>query len=226
MCAAGPHDSRTAIACRAARELADGSIVNLGAGIPMLVADYLPDGHDVVIQAENGIVRAGPISSPGTEEPDRRNAGNLPVSILPGGCYVDSAVSFGIIRGGHLDATMIGTLQVDGDGNIANYEVPGRKIGMGGAMDLVAGARRVYVLTEHCTKSGAPKLVERCSLPLTAAGECDVIITERALFRRHADAGFVLEEVARGFDIEAIRAKTGMRYAVSKELKLDAYGVD
>ena len=162
MVAATAVDTRRAIAARAAAELHDGDVINLGAGIPMLVADFLPAGHDVVVQAENGIVRAGPVSPPGTEEPDRRNAGNLPVSLLPGGCYVDSATSFAMIRGGHIDATMIGTLQVDEDGNIANYEMPGRKIGMGGAMDLVAGARTVYVLTEHCTRAGvlmAPQMI-------------------------------------------------------------------
>jgi acetate CoA/acetoacetate CoA-transferase beta subunit len=217
-------DTRCTIAGRAARELSDGDVVNLGAGIPMLVANYLPDGHDVVIQAENGIVRAGPVSLPGTEERDRRNAGNLPVSLLPGGCYVDSATSFAMIRGGHIDATMIGTLQVDGDGNIANYEMPGRKIGMGGAMDLVAGARRVYVLTEHCAKDGSPKLVKSCTLPLTGAAECDVVITERAVFRRSPGTGFVLEEVATGFTLDDIRAATAMEFAVSEDVRLGAYG--
>jgi acetate CoA/acetoacetate CoA-transferase beta subunit len=217
-------DTRCTIAARAARELSDGDVVNLGAGIPMLVANYLPDGHDVVIQAENGIVRAGPVSLPGTEERDRRNAGNLPVSLLPGGCYVDSATSFAMIRGGHIDATMIGTLQVDGDGNIANYEMPGRKIGMGGAMDLVAGARRVYVLTEHCAKDGSPKLVKSCTLPLTGAAECDVVITERAVFRRSPGTGFVLEEVATGFTLDDIRAATAMEFAVSEDVRLGAYG--
>jgi acetate CoA/acetoacetate CoA-transferase beta subunit len=217
-------DTRCTIAARAARELSDGDVVNLGAGIPMLVANYLQDGHDVVIQAENGIVRAGPVSLPGTEERDRRNAGNLPVSLLPGGCYVDSATSFAMIRGGHIDATMIGTLQVDGDGNIANYEMPGRKIGMGGAMDLVAGARRVYVLTEHCAKDGSPKLVKSCTLPLTGAAECDVVITERAVFRRSPGTGFVLEEVATGFTLDDIRAATAMEFAVSEDVRLGAYG--
>jgi acetate CoA/acetoacetate CoA-transferase beta subunit len=217
-------DSRCTIAARAARELHDGQVINLGAGIPMLVANYLPDGHDIVIQAENGIVRAGPVSEPGTEDPDRRNAGNLPVSLLPGGCYIDSATSFAMIRGGHIDATMIGTLQVDGDGNIANYEMPGRKIGMGGAMDLVTGARTVYVLTEHCAKDGSPKLVQRCTLPLTGAGECDVIITERALFRCYRGLGFVLEEVARGYTADKVRAATAMQYSESDAVQLDAYG--
>ncbi len=224
MSAGSTRDTRCTIAARAARELKDGDVVNLGAGIPMLVANYVPDGRDVVIQAENGIVRCGPVSAPGTEEPDRRNAGNLPVELLPGGCYVDSATSFGMIRGGHIDATMIGTLQVDGDGDIANWQMPGRKIGMGGAMDLVAGARRVYVLTEHCAKDGSPKLVERCTLPLTGAGECDVLITERALFRRSPERGFVLEEVARGYALDDIRSATGMRYEVAEDVRLEAYG--
>jgi 3-oxoacid CoA-transferase B subunit len=215
--------ARRTIAARAAQELMDGQVVNLGAGIPMLVADYLPHGMDVAIQAENGLVRGGPLSEPGTEEPDRRNAGNLPVSLMPGGCYVDSALSFGLIRGGHVDATMIGTLQVDGCGNIANYAMPGRQIGMGGAMDLVAGAARVYVLTEHCAKDGSAKLVKRCSLPLTGACECDVIITERALFRRHPGAGFQLEETARGFSLDSIRQVTAMDYDVANDVRIEAY---
>jgi acetate CoA/acetoacetate CoA-transferase beta subunit len=217
-------ETRCIIAARAARELRDGEVTNLGAGIPMLVANYLPEGMDVIIQAENGIVGAGPVSPPGTEEPDRRNAGNLPVTLLPGGCYVDSATSFGMIRGGHIDATMIGTLQVDEEGNIANYEMPGRKIGMGGAMDLVTGAREVFVLTEHVCKDGSPKLLRRCTLPLTGAGECDVIITERALFRRAPGCGFVLEEVARGYTLDDIGSATELRYEVADDVLLDAYG--
>jgi acetate CoA/acetoacetate CoA-transferase beta subunit len=217
-------ETRCIIAARAARELRDGVVANLGAGIPMLVANYLPEGADVVIQAENGIVGAGPVSMPGTEEPDRRNAGNLPVSLLPGGCYVDSATSFGMIRGGHIDVTMIGTLQVDEEGSIANYEAPGRKIGMGGAMDLVTGAREVFVLTEHTCKDGSAKLLRLCTLPLTGAGECDVIITERALFRRTPGAGFVLEEVACGYTLDDISSATEMRYEVAENVLMDAYG--
>jgi 3-oxoacid CoA-transferase B subunit len=223
-CPAGPLDDRCIIAARAALELEDGQVTNLGAGIPMLVANYIPEHIDVIIQSENGILGVGPVSAPGREDPDRRNAGNLYVTLLPGGSYFDSATSFGMIRGGRVAATMLGTLQVDGEGDIANYEMPGRKIGMGGAMDLVAGARTVYVLTEHCTKEGAPKLVRRCTLPLTGAGECDVIITERALFRRCPDRGFVLEEVARGHTVAEIAACTEMVYAVADDVRLDAYG--
>ena len=223
-CPAARFDSRCVIAARAALELEDGQVTNLGAGIPMLVANYIPEHIDVIIQSENGILGVGPVPPPGREDPDRRNAGNLYVTLLPGGSYFDSATSFGMIRGGRVAATMLGTLQVDGDGDIANYEMPGRKIGMGGAMDLVAGARTVYVLTEHCTKNGSPKLVERCTLPLTGAGECDVVITERALFRRHAGRGFVLEEVACGHTLEEIASCTEMTYTVADDVRLDAYG--
>jgi acetate CoA/acetoacetate CoA-transferase beta subunit len=218
------RDFRCIIAARAALELEDGQVTNLGAGIPMLVANYIPEGIDVIIQAENGILGVGPVSRPGTEDADRRNAGNLYVTLLPGGCYFDTATSFAMIRSGRVAATMLGTLEVDGEGNIANYEMPGRKIGMGGAMDLVAGARRVFVLTEHCTKAGAPKLVRRCTLPLTGAGECDVIITERALFRRYPERGFVLEEVACGHTLEGVAACTQMAYEVAGDVRLDAYG--
>ena len=218
------HDDRCVIAARAALELEDGQVTNLGAGIPMLVANYIPEHVDVVIQSENGILGVGPVSRPGTEDPDRRNAGNLYVTLLPGGCYFDTATSFAMIRSGRVACTMLGTLQVDGDGDIANYEMPGRKIGMGGAMDLVAGARRVFVLTEHCTKQGAPKLVRRCTLPLTGAGEADVVVTERGLFRRHPGRGFVLEEVAVGHTLEEIAACTEMAYTVADDVRLDAYG--
>ncbi len=217
-------DCRCVIAARAALELEDGQVTNLGAGIPMLVANYIPEHIDVVIQAENGILGVGPVSAPGTQDPDRRNAGNLYVTLLPGGCYFDTATSFAMIRSGRVSATMLGTLQVDEEGNIANYEMPGRKIGMGGAMDLVAGARTVYVLTEHCTKEGAPKLVRRCTLPLTGAGECDVVITERGVFRRYTGRGFVLEEVAHGHTLEEIAACTQMAHAVADDVTLDAYG--
>lgn len=218
------HDSRRIIAARAALELRDGQVTNLGAGIPMLVCNHIPEHVDVVIQSENGILGVGPVSAPGTEDPDRRNAGNLYVTLLPGGSYFDTAMSFAMIRSGRVGVTMLGTLQVDGEGNIANYEMPGRKIGMGGAMDLVAGARTVYVLTEHCAKDGRPKLVERCTLPLTGAGECDVVITERALFRRAASGGFVLEEVACGHTLGEVAAHTEMAYTVAEEVRLDAYG--
>ena len=145
--------------------------------------------------------------------------------MIPGGSFFGSDVSFGMIRGGHVDATFLGTLQVDGEGNIASYEVPGGRIaGMGGAMDLLVGARTVYILTEHCSKDGTTKLMDRCTFPLTGAAEADVVLTERALFRRYPGRGFVLEEVARGYTLDDIAASTDMAYTVGADVKMEAYG--
>ena len=178
----------------------DGQVINLGIGVPTFVANYTPPGVDVVIHSENGAVGVGPAPQKYCDDPDRANAGGAPITLVGGGSYFDSATSFGMIRGGHVDMTFLGTLQVDGEGNIASYEIPGKLVaGMGGAMDLLAGAKIVNVVTEHCSKDGETKLVKKCTYPFTGAGEADVIITERALFRRYADKpGFVLEEVARG----------------------------
>ncbi len=219
-------DPKKTIAARAAQELRDGQIINLGIGLPTLIANYVPDGVDVVIQSENGAIGVGPAPAAGCEDRDRANAGNQPITLLPGGSYFDSATSFAMIRGGHLDATFLGTLQVDERGNIANWIVPGKMLaGMGGAMDLVTGARTVYIVTEHCAKDGSTKLMKECTFPLTGAGECDVIITERALFRRRG-AGFVLEEVAAGYTLEAIAACTDMGYTVADDVRMAAYGSD
>lgn len=219
-------DAKKTIAARAAQELRDGQIINLGIGLPTMIANHVPPGVDVVIQTENGAIGVGPAPDPGCEDRDRGNAGNQPITLVAGGSYFDSATSFAMIRGGHLDATFLGTLQVDGDGNIANWIVPGKMLaGMGGAMDLVTGARTVYIVTEHCAKDGSSKLMKQCTFPLTGAGECDVIITERALFRRHADTGFVLEEVATGFTLDSIAGCTDMEYVVAEDVKLDAFGV-
>jgi acetate CoA/acetoacetate CoA-transferase beta subunit len=218
-------DAKTTIAARAARELKDGQIINLGIGLPTLIANYVPDGVDVIIQTENGAIGVGPRPDPGCEDRDRANAGNGPITIIAGGSYFDSCTSFGMIRGGHVDATFLGTLQVDEEGNIANYMIPGKMLaGMGGAMDLVTGAKIVHIVTEHVAKDGTSKLMKRCTFPLTGAKECDVIITERALFRRHPDKGFVLEEVARGYTLEDIAACTDMAYTVADDVKLDAFG--
>ncbi len=218
-------DAKKTIAARAARELLDGQIVNLGIGLPTLIANYVPDGVDVVIQTENGAIGVGPAPEPGCEDRDRANAGNQPITLLPGGSYFDSATSFAMIRGGHLDATFLGTLQVDESGSIANYVVPGKMLaGMGGAMDLVTGAKTVYIVSEHCARDGSSKLLKRCTFPLTGAQECDVIITEKALFRRHPGNGFVLEEVAVGYTLEAIAACTEMAYAVADDVRMDAFG--
>ena len=218
-------DAKRTIAARAGRELRDGEIINLGIGLPTLIADYVPEGVDVVIQTENGAIGVGPAPGPGCEDRDRANAGNQPITIVAGGSFFDSVTSFSMIRGGHLDATFLGTLQVDGEGNIANWVVPGKMLaGMGGAMDLVTGAKTVYIVTEHCAKDGTSKLMRRCTFPLTGAEECDVIITERALFRREPGRGFVLEEVAAGFTLDDISGCTDMDYTVSDAVRLSAYG--
>jgi acetate CoA/acetoacetate CoA-transferase beta subunit len=219
------NNAKHVIAKRAAAELKDGEIINLGIGLPTLVADYVEAGLDVVIHSENGALGVGPAATGHCADPDRANAGGHPITLIPGGSYFGSDISFGMIRGGHVDATFLGTLQVDGEGNIASYEVPGKMIvGPGGAMDLLVGARTVYVLTEHCSGDGKTKLVDRCSYPLTGAGEADVIITERALLRRHPGRGFVLEEVADGYTLDDIAAVTDLAYTVSKDVRMEAYG--
>jgi 3-oxoacid CoA-transferase B subunit len=218
-------DIKNIIAARAAQELKDGQCINLGIGIPTLVANHVAPGVDVVIQTENGAIGVGPVPEEFCADPDRGNAGGQPITLVAGGSFFDSADSFAMIRGGHLDMTFLGTFQVDGEGNIASYEVPGKLVaGMGGAMDLLAGARVVNVVTEHCSKDGQSKLLKKCTFPLTGAAEADVIITERAVFRRYPDRGFVLEEVARGYTLDDIRASTEMDYVVSEIVKLEAYG--
>jgi acetate CoA/acetoacetate CoA-transferase beta subunit len=218
-------DLKAIIAARAARELQDGQIINLGIGLPTLVANYVPEGVDVIIQTENGAIGVGPRPPHGCEDTDRRNAGNQPISLLPGGSYFDSCTSFAMIRGGHIDSTFLGTLQVDEEGNIANWMVPGKMLaGMGGAMDLITGAKVVNIVTEHCSKDGTSKLMKACTFPLTGAKEADVIITERALFRRLPDTGWVLEEVAVGYTLDDIAACTDFGYTVAGDVKLDAYG--
>jgi acetate CoA/acetoacetate CoA-transferase beta subunit len=218
-------DIKQIVAQRAAQELRDGLVINLGIGLPTLVANYVPEGVDVVIHSENGIVGVGPAPQKYCDDPDVGNAGGAPVTLLPGGSYFDSATSFSMIRGGHVDMTFLGTLQVDGEGNIASYEIPGKLVaGMGGAMDLLAGAKVVNVVTEHCSKDGKTKLVRKCTFPLTGVAEADVIITERALFRRYPDKGMVLEEVARGYSLEDIAACTEMDYVVADDVKMEAYG--
>jgi acetate CoA/acetoacetate CoA-transferase beta subunit len=218
-------DIKTTIARRAAQELRDGLVINLGIGIPGLVADHVPDGVDVVIHTENGAIGVGPAPRAFCADPDRANASGRPITIGPGGSYFDSTTSFSMIRGGHVDMTFLGTLQVDGEGNIASYEIPGKMVaGMGGAMDLLAGAKTVNVCTEHCSKDGETKLVKKCTFPLTGAGEADVIITERAVFRCYPDRGFMLEEVACGYGLDDIAKCTEMDYTVSDMVRLEAYG--
>ena len=203
--------SREYIARRVAQELHDGDLVNLGIGIPTMVADFLPAGVNVTFHSENGFVGIGPSPQAGAEDPEIINAGGQFVTILPGGAFFDSAVSFAIIRGGHLDVTVLGALQVDTHGNLANWTVPGRRgPGMGGAMDLVTGARLVIVAMMHTTKDGRPKIVEDCTLPLTGAGVVDLIVTDLGVVKV-APEGLLVQELRSGVTIEEIEEKTTAR---------------
>ena len=186
---------REYIARRVAQELKDGYVVNLGIGLPTLVANYIPEGMSVTFQSENGIIGVGPAPAPGEEDKDIVNAGGGFVTVLPGAQFFDSCTSFGIIRGGHVDATVLGALEVDQEGNLANWMVPGKMVpGMGGAMDLVVGANQVIVAMEH-TSRGKVKIVKKCQLPLTAAKEVNLIITEKCVLEVTPE-GLVLREVS------------------------------
>ena len=210
-------DAKELIAKRVGQEFNDGDLVNLGIGIPTMVADHLPEGVHVILHSENGFVGLGPAAN-GNSDPDLVNAGGKPVSINAGGAFFDSATSFGIIRGGHLVATVLGALQVDQEGNLANWMVPGKMVpGMGGAMDLVAGAKRVIIAMEHTAK-GAPKILKKCNLPLTAVKEVDLIVTELCVMTCDA-AGLTLTELAPGVTVEQVQASTEAEFKVSPNLK-------
>jgi acetate CoA/acetoacetate CoA-transferase beta subunit len=218
-------DMKNIIAERAAQELKDGQVVSLGIGIPTLIANHVPPGVDVVIQTPNGAIGVGPAPDAFCGDPERANAGGDPITLKAGGSFFDSVASYAMIRGGHMDLTFLGTFQVDTEGNIASHEVPGKIVaGMGGAMELLVGAKLVNVVTEHCSKRGENKLVKKCTFPLTGPRKVDAVITERAVFRRYADKGFVLEEVAHGYTLDDIQRCTQMDYLVPENVKMDAYG--
>jgi 3-oxoacid CoA-transferase B subunit len=203
------------IATRVARFFNPGDLVNLGIGLPTLVGKYIPEG--VVLHAENGAVKYGPAPEAGKEDRDYINASGKFVTLLPGAACFDSALSFSIIRGGHLDATVLGILQVDEKGNLANWTTPGKVVGMGGAMDLVYGARRVIVCGEHTAKDGSPKIVKQCTMPLTGAGVVDVIVTDLCVIEVTKD-GLVVREIAPGITIEDIRSKTEAELIFPEEI--------
>ena len=211
MTSAAPGLSREGIARRLALDLRDGYVVNLGVGIPLLVPRFIPAGTEVVLHAENGVLGLGPPPPADRADPDLTDAGKQPASLISGAAIVDSAMSFAIVRGGHLDVAVLGALQVSARGDLANWYVPGKNPAVGGAMDLVAGAREVWVVMEHLDRAGRPKIVEECTFPLTGRRVVDRVYTDLAVFGM-ADGRLRLAECAPGVTPEAVRARTAARY--------------
>lgn len=217
-------NERERIVRRAAQELEDGYVVNLGIGMPTLVADYVPEGIHIILQSENGILGMGPMPEKSNIDKNIVNAGGVNVTVNSGACFFDSAASFGIIRGGHVDLTVLGALQVDAEGNLASHIIPGKMVpGMGGAMDLVTGSKKVIVAMTHTAKGGAAKILDKITLPATAIGKVNMIITELAVMEVVPGQGLLLREIAENTSVEAVISLTAASLIIPEQVKTITY---